>query len=130
MTYNLIVGSISIHISLNIMSFADSVAYQWGVNGGVIRYVYPPERRPDTSEDLLSLGFITPSFDAVLARIDSLQQGKEHDYIQLEIVSTRGKVFDQAFPHYSNPIPPAEGRQGVPQLQPRPPGHHRGRPDH
>jgi hypothetical protein len=52
----------------------------------VIRYVYPADKRPDTNSELLSLGFITPSFDAILARIDS-HQGSDHDYIQLEIVS-------------------------------------------
>ncbi len=69
------------------------MAFEWPSlkKGGVVRYTYPADKRPDTNSDLLSLvhihhfdanffylflihilqGFITPSFDAVLARIDS-----------------------------------------------------------
>ena len=66
----------------------DSKVYEWHNAGGTITYYYPEEKRPDTKDDLLSLGFITPSFDAVLVRVDS-QGGDMHiDYLQLEIVST------------------------------------------
>ncbi|QQP41500.1 Neurexin3like, partial [Caligus rogercresseyi] len=48
--------------------------------------------RPDTNEDTLSLGIITPSFDAVLARIDSFRDSsKPGDYMQLEI--NGGKIY-------------------------------------
>ena len=50
-------------------------------------YYYPEEKRPDTKDDILSLGFITPSFDAVLVRIDSQGGDLHNDYLQLEIVS-------------------------------------------
>ena len=67
-------------------STLESVAYEWGSgNGGVIRFTYPSDKRPDTNSDLLSLGFITPSIDAVLARIDS-HHDSDRDFIQLEIV--------------------------------------------
>lgn len=68
--------------------YSESVAYEWGPSngkGGVIRFTYPADKRPDTNSDLLSLGFITPSIDAVLARIGSHHDG-DRDFIQLEIV--------------------------------------------
>ena len=52
-----------------------------------MKYTYPSDKRPDTSEDVLSLGFISPSFDAVLVRVDS-DPKMNNDYLQLEIVST------------------------------------------
>ena len=55
--------------------------------GGTVTYYYPEEKRPDTKDDLLSLGFITPSLDAVLVRIDSQGGDMHNDYLQLEIVS-------------------------------------------
>ena len=61
--------------------------YEWYNTGGTIRYIYPQEKRPDTKDDLLSLGFITPSIDAVLVRIDSQGGDMHSDYLQLEIVS-------------------------------------------
>lgn len=66
--------------------FLESVSYEWGIKGGTITFKYPSDKRPDTSRDVLSLGFITPSFDAVLMRIDS-HPGATNDYLQLEIVS-------------------------------------------
>ena len=51
-----------------------------------MKYTYPTDKRPDTSEDILSLGFISPSFDAVLVRVDS-DPKINNDYLQLEIVS-------------------------------------------
>lgn len=77
--------NVSAHLFL--FPLSDSVAYQWGPGGGLITYEYPSDKRPDTSADVLSLGFITPSFDAVLVRIDS-QPERNHDFLQLEIVST------------------------------------------
>jgi hypothetical protein len=62
------------------------VSYEWGLKGGTITFKYPSDKRPDTSRDILSLGFITPSFDAVLMRIDG-HPGATNDYLQLEIVS-------------------------------------------
>ena len=62
--------------------------YEWHNIGGTITYYYPEEKRPDTKDDLLSLGFITPSFDAVLVRIDSQGGDMHNDYLQLEIVSS------------------------------------------
>ena len=52
----------------------------------MIKYSYPTDKRPDTSEDVLSLGFISPSFDAVLIRVDS-DPKINNDFLQLEIVS-------------------------------------------
>ena len=48
------------------------MSFEWPSRqkGGVVRYTYPEDKRPDTSGDMLSLGFITPSFDAVLARVE------------------------------------------------------------
>ena len=66
--------------------FPEAVAYEWGANGGMIKYSYPTDKRPDTSEDVLSLGFISPSFDAVLIRVDS-DPKINNDFLQLEIVS-------------------------------------------
>ena len=51
-----------------------------------MKYTYPSDKRPDTSEDILSLGFISPSFDSVLVRVDS-DPKINNDYLQLEIVS-------------------------------------------
>ena len=62
------------------------MTYEWGANGGSMKYTYPSDKRPDTSEDVLSLGFISPSFDAVLVRVDS-DPKISNDYLQLEIVS-------------------------------------------
>ncbi len=83
------------NVCQRLFSRAESVAFEWPSlkKGGVVRYTYPADKRPDTNSDLLSLvhihhfdakyqffslllihilqGFITPSFDAVLARIDS-----------------------------------------------------------
>jgi hypothetical protein len=68
------------------------VSYEWGLKGGTISFRYPSDKRPDTSRDVLSLGFITPSFDAVLMRIDS-HPGATNDYLQLEIVSLLYKLI-------------------------------------
>ena len=62
------------------------------MKGGSITFKYPSDKRPDTSRDVLSLGFITPSFDAVLMRIDS-HPGATNDYLQLEIVSQLSRDF-------------------------------------
>ena len=69
-----------------LFSFIEAVTYEWGANGGSMKYTYPTDKRPDTSEDILSLGFISPSFDAVLVRVDS-DPKINNDYLQLEIVS-------------------------------------------
>ena len=76
------------HLSQEFFSYlSDSVVYEWYGSGGTVTYYYPEEKRPDTKDDLLSLGFITPSFDAVLVRIDSQGGDMHNDYLQLEIVS-------------------------------------------
>ncbi|XP_071747001.1 neurexin 1 isoform X2 [Lepeophtheirus salmonis] len=68
----------------------DAVSYHWGT--GNIVYEYPSDKRPDTNKDTLSLGIITPSFDAILARIDSYRDSsKPGDFMQLEI--NGGKVY-------------------------------------
>ena len=71
-------------------SFPESTAFEWGSggNGGIVSYQYPSDKRPDTNNDMLSLGFITPSFDAVLARVDS-HPDSNHDFLELEIVSNK-----------------------------------------
>ena len=81
------VPRITIPIVKPFVHIAEAVAYEWGVSGGVMKYTYPSDKRPDTSEDVLSLGFISPSFDAVLVRVDS-DPKMNNDYLQLEIVST------------------------------------------
>lgn len=58
----------------------------------MIKYSYPSDKRPDTSEDVLSLGFISPSFDAVLVRVDS-DPKINNDYLQLEIVSVHDAML-------------------------------------
>lgn len=61
------------------------MAYEWGTNRpGLIRYYFDKDKRPDTRADILSLGFITPLENAVIARIDS---EASLDYLELEIVS-------------------------------------------
>ena len=79
------------HLSQEFFSYlSDSVVYEWYGSvplGGTVTYYYPEEKRPDTKDDLLSLGFITPSLDAVLVRIDSQGGDMHNDYLQLEIVS-------------------------------------------
>ncbi len=90
---------------------SESVAYEWPSlkQGGVVRYTYPSDKRPDTSADLLSLGFITPSIDAVLARVDGhpaiggggangLQQGtvlgpEKKDFLEIQIVSQTFNLY-------------------------------------
>ena len=61
--------------------------YEWNNAGGTITYYYPEEKRPDTKDDLLSLGFVTDRIDAVLVRIDSQGGDMHSDFLQLEIVS-------------------------------------------
>ena len=61
--------------------------YEWINPGGTITYYYPEEKRPDTKDDLLSLGFVTDRIDAVLVRIDSQGGDMHSDFLQLEIVS-------------------------------------------
>ena len=78
------------HFSTCIFNFVESVAYEWSKNGGVVQYSFPTDKRPDTNNDILSLGFITPSFDAILARIDSSAE-KSTDFLQLAILG--GKIF-------------------------------------
>lgn len=66
------------------MKFAESVAYEFGPNRGIITYTFPEDRRPEMTEDSIALGFMTTKSDAVLLRIVS---GKSSDYIEMEIVS-------------------------------------------
>ena len=66
------------------------MAFEWTGDVGVILYEFPSDKRPDTSADSISLGFITPSFDAVLLRIDSYpDNNKGKDFMQVEIVSIK-----------------------------------------
>ena len=63
---------------------AESVAYEWGSKGrGLIRYFYDDQKHPSTKVDVISLGFITPLENAVIARIDS---GTTQDYLEVDIV--------------------------------------------
>ena len=50
-------------------------------------YEYPSDKLPDTKDDILTFGFITPSLDAVLFRVDSRGGESHNDYLQIEIVS-------------------------------------------
>lgn len=63
--------------------FVESVAYEFGANKGIIQYLFPPGKQPDTEEDSIAIGFITMKSDAVLLRIES---STSQDYMELEIV--------------------------------------------
>ena len=66
---------------------SESTAYEWTSKPGLIRYYYHLNKRPDTSADVLSLGFITPLDDAVLIRVDSGAASNFNDYLEVELVS-------------------------------------------
>ncbi|XP_022254288.1 neurexin-1-like, partial [Limulus polyphemus] len=66
----------------------ESIAYDFGSGSGIITFTFTLDRRPDTETDLLTLGFITVSDNAVLVRVDS---GTSNDYLQLEIME--GTIF-------------------------------------
>lgn len=70
---------------LNYFSIPESVSYEFGPNRGIITYTFPEERRPETQEDSIALGFMTTKSDAVLLRIIS---GTSNDYIEMYIVRT------------------------------------------
>lgn len=63
---------------------AESIAYEFGANKGLVQYQFPPGRQPDTEDDSIALGFITMKSDAVLLRIES---SNTPDYLEMEIVS-------------------------------------------
>ena len=76
--------------------FPDSVTYEWSGRdgrGGTVTFQYPPDKLPDTKDDILTFGFITPSLDAVLFRVDSRGGESHNDYLQMEIVSPFLKIF-------------------------------------
>ena len=58
------------------------LSYEWLTKPGLIRYYYQMKREPDTSTDVMTLGFITPMANCVLIRVDSLGD----DYMQVEVV--------------------------------------------
>lgn len=60
------------------------MAYEFGLNKGMIQYTFPAGRQPDNEEDSIAIGFITLRSDAVLLRIES---STTQDYMELEIVS-------------------------------------------
>ncbi|KAG8179390.1 hypothetical protein JTE90_003646 [Oedothorax gibbosus] len=66
----------------------ESISYRFGPRGGLITLSHPSDKRPDTKSDLLALGFVSETDNAVLVRIDS---GTSNDYMELEIVD--GNVF-------------------------------------
>ncbi|XP_055322303.1 neurexin-3 isoform X3 [Sitodiplosis mosellana] len=68
--------------------YDESVAYEFGSNKGMIQYMYPAGKQPDTEEDSIALGFITTKSDAVLLRVES---ATTQDYMELEIVE--GNIF-------------------------------------
>lgn len=70
-------------LNTNRSSLTESTAYQFGANGGLITFTFPADKRPDTKNDLLALGFLTSDENAVLVRIES---GTSNDYMELEIV--------------------------------------------
>ena len=81
-------------IFTSILTFADSVTYEWLLENCVrsrgaalVTYEYPSDKLPDTKDDILTFGFITPSLDAVLFRVDSRGGESHNDYLQIEIVS-------------------------------------------
>lgn len=61
----------------------DSTAYRFGPKPGLITYTFAEDKRPDTKNDLLAVGFITSVENAVLLRIDS---GTSSDYMELQLV--------------------------------------------
>ena len=69
---------------------SDSVTYEWSDRdgrGGTVTFQYPSDKLPDTKDDILTFGFITPGLDAVLFRVDSRGGESHNDYLQMEIVS-------------------------------------------
>lgn len=69
------------------MCIADSTAYEFGPDPGLITFAYPVDRRPDSKNDLLALGFSTTNAsNATLVRIDS---GTSNDYMELSLIDGR-----------------------------------------
>ena len=69
------------HYRLNV---SESVAFEFGAADGVLIYNFPPDRRPDSKNDVLTFGFITVQKNAVLVRAVS---ASSTDYLQLELVT-------------------------------------------
>ncbi|XP_023227763.1 neurexin-3-like [Centruroides sculpturatus] len=82
------IGSETQKQCVQVIDKPDSTAYEFGPDTGIITFLYPSSDEPDTKSDLLALGLITMSKNAVLVRIDS---GSGNDYIEVEIVD--GCVF-------------------------------------
>ncbi|XP_054153986.1 neurexin-3-beta-like [Oppia nitens] len=57
-------------------------AYHIGPNSGLITFTFPADKRPDTKNDLLALGFQTRDENALLVRIES----GTSDYMELALV--------------------------------------------
>lgn len=70
------------------------MAYEFGSNKGMIQYIFPAGKQPDTEEDSIALGFITTKTDAVLLRIESTTT---QDYMELEIVIKFIKIYFKLF---------------------------------
>ncbi|MFT7806018.1 neurexin-1 isoform X4 [Arapaima gigas] len=67
--------------------------YIFGRDGGLITYTWPPNDRPSTRADRLTVGFSTQLKDAVLVRVDS--SSGLGDYLQLHIEKGNiGVVFN------------------------------------
>lgn len=70
---------------------ADSTAYEFGPDPGLIIFTYPTDRRPDSKNDLLALGFSTThASNATLVRIDS---GTSNDYMELSLIDGRVQLI-------------------------------------
>ena len=50
------------------LSPPESVSLEWGGKTGLAKYHLPPERNPDTDQDSLALGIISPQEEAVVVR--------------------------------------------------------------
>lgn len=61
----------------------DSTAYRFGPKSGLIKFDYVQEKRADTKNDLLAVGFMSSQENAVLVRIDS---SSSSDYMELQLV--------------------------------------------
>jgi neurexin len=77
-------GSVCVFVTHIILpTRTESTAYQFGPDNGLIAFTFPVDKRPDTKNDLLALGFLTTDQNAVLVRIES---GTSNDYMELELV--------------------------------------------
>jgi len=82
------IGNFNLKYNIYDLNRIESVAFEFGSADGVLIYNFPPDRRPDSKNDVLTFGFITVQENAVLVRAVS---ASSTDYLQLELVTFRNK---------------------------------------